>query len=217
MGNLGGRPRKLRVFTASAFTKMIAGQVYNKVRKDIPKQISIENAKHIMRDAIEEGMYKQYTPVLYMRREKHNGLLSMNNMIVSYMFRADASNSTNPLLQKYNFTVRIANKAKPAPLYLSSLMIAYSTKRSITTLVNPEIKHTNVDDLLYYWKDQGLVYNLFNDPNFSSWGRPMHFNDIIHRKFFDEGRLHNIFGYRFKRKLKSIKINADYVERKSKK
>ena len=209
-GGKPGRPRKMRPFTEEAFVQMITSQIRPMVIKELVNEFNRYEpnapARTRMAEAIEEGMYGRYTPTMYERRRENKGLLSRSNMLIYYTFTKSASNSTQAT-KEYAFKIRMANIAKPEKLTASNW---YYNAVSGTAMSAPqsEIKDTKIEDALYYWKDQGLVYNLFHDPNFYQWGAPTHFNDILFRKYFDNGVLQKMFGWKFNRKLGTLKMKV---------
>ena len=202
-----GRPRQVRTFGSNQFTKMIASQVRQMVIKDLMGEFNQTKpnspAKRRMVEAIKEGMYDRYTPSMYTRRRTNRGLLSKNNIRISYRFPADKADEY--LKKRYSFIIYMSNVAKPAPIQSASEWYANAIIGAPIDSFSSEIREKNVKDLLYYWKDQGLVYNLFNDPHFDRWGAPTHFNEILSRKYMKEGRIHKMFGSRLARQLKGLK------------
>ena len=202
-----GRPRIPRTFGPNKFTTMIASQVRQMVIKDLMGEFNQTKAnspaKRRMIEAIEEGMYNRYTPSMYTRRRTNRGLLSRNNIRIAYRFPADKTDEY--LVKRYKFTIYMSNVAKPAPIKSASEWYANAIIGAPIDSFSSEIRETDAKDLLYYWKDQGLVYNLFSDPHFDRWGAPTHFNEILSRKYMKEGRIHRMFGSRLARQLKGLK------------
>ena len=185
-----GRPRIPRKFTVNGFSNMIGSQLRPKVQKAVYKVIA-DDVKAAMKESINQNMYKAYTPSVYERRENRKGLLDSNNIKIrrSYI-KSDTNEFSNT--KRYIFHVNAANLAKSVPLrdFMPEFGYNMITGSHIPyqTAINSTIT-SKAQDLLYYWKDQGLVYNLFADPNFSRWGSPRNFNKGITDILFKQRKL----------------------------
>lgn len=205
------RPLKPRTFKAKDFMKMMSGQIRTVVVKDISSEFGQKNldspARRRMAEAINEGIYNRYQPTMYERRYDNDGLADQKNIKIVFSF-PKTWHESNGVNRDYLFKVRIGNIARRVPLSsLSASEWAMTATGGALSISDTEIRKTNALDLLYYWKDAGLVPNIFHSQSYSIWGAPGKFNERFHRKYFNEGRLHRVFGSRLARQFqKDVKI-----------
>lgn len=165
-------------FKYSEYVKYLEKDINKKTLDVIDNELSKE-AKKSMKRVIKQRVYDHYTPVQYERRNDNKGLLDEKNMITT--------------LRKRKNQLSITNVAKP---------VALKEEGKPYPMNSAKIRDKNTRDLLYYWKDQGLVPNIFDSDSYKKWGRPMEFKRYIKEDLIDSGKSESIVVKGLKKRYK---------------
>ena len=155
--------------------------VMNSVGKDV--------ARREMTNTIEQKVYKNYTPAEYRRRKTKGGLTDPDN-IETRVYKAFDGELTE-LGYEMSITLSVGNKAKRTIVTKSKNGGRFRSRKIIKKYTDDDgnvINDGDTDDLLYLWKDQGYVYDLFSSPNFRKYGKPLHLNETLSKKMIAQVR-----------------------------
>ena len=151
----------------------------------------VEVARTAMRDTIKQNIYNRYTPVQYKRRREYGGLADPENTVVkvySGLKRKRNGASKDIDLEDIGEMVvhyMIGNKAKRTIISRRDNPRGFSSRKIAPIYYDRNWNLLNkraTEDLLYLWKDEGSVYNLFDSPDYFKYSRPAHLNESLDKR-----------------------------------
>lgn len=194
---------RVRRFSSTEFSSKIRREITQDTAH-VLRTTGEEVARMAMRDTIKQNIYNKYTPVQYKRRKEHYGLADPENTVVKVYSGKKTRNfkvDTKSYYSEYNTNnasdyedfgelkvyYTIGNKAKRTIITKRNNPKGFSSRKIVKTYYDYKgnwelLNKDKTDDLLYLWKDQGLVYNLFDSPNYLRYSRPAHLNETLHKK-----------------------------------
>ena len=169
---------KLRNFNSNEFLNKVERRLTQDTAR-VMRHTGVEVAKKAMIETIKQNIYKRYTPVQYHRRMNDNGLIDPENIVTQVYTEYIAAIRT----QSVQFSV--GNKAKRTIITKKQNQNGFRSRKITKKYYNSagELVNDNATlDLLYLWKDKGLVYDMFGSPNFHKYAKPAHLNDDLDKR-----------------------------------
>ena len=181
---------RLKPLDPDQFYRDIMEQIRQSTRKVI-YEVGASEAQRYMIETVQKEIYNEYHPVKYVRRRSDKGLIDPKNIKVlvhrqHLSFEEGHRPKGDTVLVMTNTAKRTQIIASENPNGRRSRRL-YKTAKKVgekTVISDPE------EDLLYYWKDEGYIYDLWNSDSYPIYGRsvdgsrPRHMNQKIDTKMY---------------------------------